>query len=157
MLKEMVTEPVPEVQDVNPALARRQQVAEAIAQLLYSLNRRETATPLLRLRDVAPEAAKPFFEIGELAVQIASEPDLESTAVMAAADVICSDSTMDLTIFEHPRRVQMHYLHLAQSAVNAYRQTLRFVPVDQHGNDAYCRLLDAIAPIEDLESKGNGR
>jgi hypothetical protein len=139
---------IPPVRQDEPAPVRRlldrSRLAQIIAQQLYSAYCREHDLKLLRLQDAPPKEAQPFRDAGEMVVQMALQPDLEQTAVMAMAEVICLDSA-SLTIFELSRRAQQHYLQVAQSAIDAYRATLRLRALDPRGDNRLCRLVDALA------------
>lgn len=137
---ELVTAPVPIAAALDRSL-----VAQTIAQLLLALQRREDATAVGKLDR--------FQKAGELIVQLVLNPDLEQTAVLAAADVICQGSYGDdaLTIHDSAPSQQRRYLRLAQSAVNAYRQMLVFQSHDAAGDDRLCRLLDDLTRNDALE------
>lgn len=128
----------------------RSVVADIIAQALFSQHCREQGF-IMRLQDAPVEVAKKFREVGEFAVQFALHEDLERTAVMAAADVICAgsygDNEMSITD-DLADKTAAHYFNLADVAVRAYRQTLVFQSPDARKDADYCRLLDA------LEQKG---
>lgn len=137
---ELVTTPVP-----IAAMLDRSLTAQAIASLLRDLQRREEAALIVN-RDR-------FQKAGELIVQLVLDPDLEQTAVLAAADVICQGSHGDdaMTIFDCAPSQQGRYLRLAQSAINAYRQMLVFTSRDAAGDDRLCRLLDDLTRTDARE------
>lgn len=120
--------------------------ARVIAQHLLSYHCKREGVALRRLQDLELREAQRFSEVAELAVQMLDE-DTEGVAVMAAADIVCQGSYVDhMTIFDCSRQTQKSYLRIAQSAIHAYRQALRFVPVDRHGDQRYAGLLDSLEP-----------
>lgn len=120
-------------------LSNRTRLAQIIAQQLFSAHCLEEGVRLTRLADVSVKEAL-FVQVAELAVQMALMPDLEQTAVVAAADVLAGDRS-GRTIFDHDPNTRRFFIALAQEAVSAYRQTLRLQPLSSFQNEQYCRLL----------------
>lgn len=123
-------------------------VAQAIARLLWSQYRLEEGLPLQRIEDAPLEDARRFHEASKFVTNWTLSPDRAKTALMAMADVICSDGDGVLSIFDVSPRTQKHLYHLAVSALNALQQNVKDVPPDWHYRDQLCRTLDAIAPKE---------
>lgn len=127
----------------NQRIFDRAAVAGLIAQTLLSFEDRGNNRPIRRLQDLPPKEADRFREIGEMAVMLL-EPDREQTAVMAAADRIVQGNYGGdvMTMFHLAKKTQRTYLRQTQSAINAYRETLRIVTPDPNYEDKLCRLLD---------------
>lgn len=132
-----------EVRPHEPRPWARTSVAQSIAQFLLSFEDASHGRRLRRLQDIERKEADHYREIGEIAV-MSLELDREQTAVMAATDVFIQGNYGGdvMTIFDCAKQTQRRYLHQTQSAINAYRQTLRLVTPDPHYEDQLCRLMD---------------
>lgn len=140
-------------QNPEPASVHRQLdqsgVAISIAQMLLALHCREEGVRPIRLRDMAPQEAEPFRQLGEMAVQMIARPGLKRIGTMAAAAVICRGeygNPDELSIVED---VTTHkaafFFHLAETAIRAYQQTIVFQSPDA---DLDRRLDDRLQTLE---------
>lgn len=138
---------------MTPAIHRqldRAAVAQTIAQMLLALHCREEGERPIRLRDMAPKDAQPFWKAGEMVVQLMLRPNLERTAQMAVADLICQDhfgDDADLKILHVCHETAGRFYRLAGAVIRAYKATLVFQSGDPEGDWHYDNLLDVL--IED--------
>lgn len=135
--------------DASAPSETRHQVAHMIAQTLLSLHCREEGVRLVRLQDVSRAEAAPFVAVGELAVQLALNPALERTAVMAAANLVVHGTYQDtadpdLAIKDLSHKRQAWFYQLTRRVIDAWRHTLAFQSPDAALDRQYDDLLQVL-------------
>lgn len=119
----------------------RQQVAKRIAEMLFAQSLREEGQPPMILADAPRADADPFLRAGELIVQLALNPDLERTAIFAAA------YALDEHLFQMTDTSQAVLFTTMRQAIRAYQHTLMHT-----SNQEDDRRLDERLAV--LEHKG---
>lgn len=126
----------------------RSGVAVSIAQMLLALQCREDGVRPVRLTDLTPKESARFRQAGELIVQMILHPDLERTAVMAAADIFSRgeyEGVDQLSIVHDQSRKRAAFMfELTHAAIRAYRETLVFESEDPDLDRVYDDFLQGL-------------
>lgn len=145
--KPTVQPQIPEPASVHRQLDRSG-VAQSIAQMLLALYCREEEVRPIRLSDMMPKESEKFRQAGELIVQMILHPDLERTAVMAAADIVCRgeyEGAEEMYIVDGVSKKKAAYIfNLSTNAIRAYKNTLVFQSPDPFMDTKYDDLVQVL-------------